>query len=458
MRNVKSLDIYQIDRIIEMAWEDRTPFEAIKFQFGLSESEVINLMRNSLKESSFKMWRKRVNSRVSSKHLKKEMTTYKGSNAVDKNQFQIIKFQKDKMFPVEIDQIIPLLEKINPAKYASTRNYKNGAVSRLSPYISRGFLSTKIIYNHIKSTGVSWDKAEKYIQELAWRDYWQLVWKNKQNLIFSDLKSPQEDVESYSLPKAVVEANTTIDAIDEAINELYQNGYMHNHMRMYLASLCCNIAKCHWKHPAKWMYFYLLDGDLASNMLSWQWVAGSNSSKKYLANQENINKFFDSQQKNTFLDISYNELSNLPIPLQLKEGMYFENKSLISTYKSDKIQPNIKTLVYNYYNLDPKWEVDKCVQRVFLLEPSVFKKYPVSQDCLRFALALSNNIPNCKLFVGEFKDLKQKVGTGEIAYKEHPLNTNYHGIEFEREYLSSITGYHKSFFSFWKKCKKEIIW
>ena len=175
MRNVKSLDIYQIDRIIEMAWEDRTPFEAIKFQFGLSESEVINLMRNSLKESSFKMWRKRVNSRVSSKHLKKEMTTYKGSNAVDKNQFQIIKFQKDKMFPVEIDQIIPLLEKINPAKYASTRNYKNGAVSRLSPYISRGFLSTKIIYNHIKSTGVSWDKAEKYIQELAWRDYWQLV-------------------------------------------------------------------------------------------------------------------------------------------------------------------------------------------------------------------------------------------------------------------------------------------
>ena len=90
-----------------------------------------------------------------------------------------------------------MLEKINPAKYASTRNYKNGAVSRLSPYISRGFLSTKIIYNHIKSTGISWDKAEKYIQELAWRDYWQLVWKNKQNLIFSDLKSPQEDVENY---------------------------------------------------------------------------------------------------------------------------------------------------------------------------------------------------------------------------------------------------------------------
>ena len=71
MRKVNSLDINQIERIIEMAWEDRTPFEAISFQFGLSESEVINLMRYSLKDSSFKMWRKRVNSRVSSKHLKK---------------------------------------------------------------------------------------------------------------------------------------------------------------------------------------------------------------------------------------------------------------------------------------------------------------------------------------------------------------------------------------------------
>lgn len=61
----------EIDRIIEMAWEDRTPFEAIETQFGVSESQVIKLMRKELKESSFKMWRKRVNSGVSQKHLKK---------------------------------------------------------------------------------------------------------------------------------------------------------------------------------------------------------------------------------------------------------------------------------------------------------------------------------------------------------------------------------------------------
>ncbi len=60
-----------VDRIIEMAWEDRTPFEAIHFQFGLLEKEVIRLMRSELKASSFKLWRKRVNSGVSQKHLKK---------------------------------------------------------------------------------------------------------------------------------------------------------------------------------------------------------------------------------------------------------------------------------------------------------------------------------------------------------------------------------------------------
>ena len=65
------MNIEDIDRIIEMAWEDRTPFEAIDFQFGLAEAEVIRLMRQQLAPKSFRLWRKRVNSKVSKKHLKK---------------------------------------------------------------------------------------------------------------------------------------------------------------------------------------------------------------------------------------------------------------------------------------------------------------------------------------------------------------------------------------------------
>jgi uncharacterized protein (TIGR03643 family) len=68
---IKVFDPVQLDRIIEMAWEDRTPFEAIRFQFDITESEVIGIMRNELKPSSFRLWRKRVNSGISQKHLKK---------------------------------------------------------------------------------------------------------------------------------------------------------------------------------------------------------------------------------------------------------------------------------------------------------------------------------------------------------------------------------------------------
>ncbi len=82
MKKTNTFTQIELDRIIEMAWEDRTPFEAIKFQFSLLEKEVITIMRSNLKESSFKRWRKRVNSGVSQKHLKKrssEVTRFKCS-------------------------------------------------------------------------------------------------------------------------------------------------------------------------------------------------------------------------------------------------------------------------------------------------------------------------------------------------------------------------------------------
>ena len=80
--DTKEITEIDLDRIIEMAWEDRTPFEAILFQFGLVEKDVIKVMRSNLKRSSFKLWRKRVNSGVSQKHLKKRdsgMTRFKCS-------------------------------------------------------------------------------------------------------------------------------------------------------------------------------------------------------------------------------------------------------------------------------------------------------------------------------------------------------------------------------------------
>lgn len=330
----------------------------------------------------------------------------------------------------------------------------------MSPYISRGLISSREVYEHIKSLDIEWQRVEKLIQELAWRDYWQQLWEAKEELIFSDLKQRQKNVINHKIPLTIVNANTGISAIDEAIKELYRSGYMHNHMRMYVASICCNIADCHWLEPAKWMYSHLLDGDLASNHLSWQWVAGTNSNKKYFANQENINKFFYSQQKDTFLDVPYDQFEELEVPEVLRDLSANNFEPSLSGILSTPLAAieDKETLIYNYYNLDPHWHKEEGFQRIFLLEPSVFEKYAVGKSCIDFAIELSKNVEGIKCYVGEFDDLLQIIAAKNITFKEHPLNKHYAGKEEARAWISSVKGDYSSFFAFWKKCKKELKW
>ncbi len=317
-------------------------------------------------------------------------------------------------------------------------------------------ISTRKVYEHIISLDLSWEKTEKLIQELAWRDYWQQVWIVKDDQIMSDLKNQQTPVTNYEVPEAIVNANTGIQVIDNAIKELYETGYMHNHMRMYVASLCCNVAKSHWLNPAKWMYGHLYDGDLASNHLSWQWVAGTNSKKKYYANQDNINKFFHSMQKNTFLDIDYDQFNSLKTPEVLINTIPFDLETSLPKVERPFLKRDKKTLVYNYYNLDPFWHPQEDAQRVFLLEPSFFKENPVSQNCINFAIELTKNIEGMQVFVGEFSDLMEQVNSDRIVFKEHPTNRHYRGKEESRDWLCDVTGYFPSFFAYWKKCIKVL--
>jgi deoxyribodipyrimidine photo-lyase len=341
-------------------------------------------------------------------------------------------------------------------QYAKTRNFGNGAVTYLSPYISRGVISTRQVFEYIITLDLTWQESEKLIQELAWRDYWQQVWIAKGDGINTDLKNTQEPLSNHRVPSAVVNASTGIEAIDDGIKELYETGYMHNHMRMYVASVCCNVAHSHWLEPARWLYAHLLDGDLASNQLSWQWVAGAFSNKKYYANQANINKFFNSTQQNTFLDIDYNDFSKLNTPHILSETITFDLQTPLPNIDRPMLKQHQTTLIYNYYNLDPYWHQGEDLQRILLLEPAVFNKNPVSQKCIDFVMELKENIPGIKVFVGEFNDLLNQLNPEKIVYKEHPLNKHYKGHEEPREWLGSITGYYPSFFAFWKKLKKEL--
>lgn len=359
-------------------------------------------------------------------------------------------------FSTKYEDVLQQIEAIDPVKYGKTRNFIDGDVTRLSPYISRGVISTRMVMEHVLKQGHPFHKIEKFIQELAWRDYWQQVWVANGDLINQDLKHQQENVENHKMPVSILDANTGIDAIDKAISEFYETGYLHNHVRMYIAAMACNIGKCHWKTPAQWMYYHLLDSDWASNALSWQWVAGSNANKKYFANQENINKYCHTKQSGTFLDVAYADFVHMEIPDALKETTIPDLITQLPEKQPIKIDPSKPMVVYNYYNLDPNWKKDQDVNRVLLLEPSVFKAYPISENAVRFMLGLAKNIDGIQVYVGEFDELQQETGIQEIIFKEHPLNNNYRGKEEPRYWMFSVKGYYPSFFAFWKRCKKEL--
>lgn len=359
-------------------------------------------------------------------------------------------------FPTDLKSIHERINSIDPKAYGVTRNYENGSLTYLSPYISRGVISTKQVFKHIKTLNLPDQDKEKLIQELAWRDYWQQVWLVKGSLIDQDLKSQQLRVNNREIPLSLMNANTGIKAIDKALKEFYKTGYLHNHMRMYIASLACNIGQVHWLNPAKWMYSNLLDGDWGSNALSWQWVAGTNANKKYFANQENINKFFAGSQKATFLDIGYEAFESLDIPKELDKTAPFDLVTDLPHSSIINIDETKPSCLYTYYNLDPYWRKNEEANRILILEPSHFKKYPINQNPLNFALELSKNVDKLQVFVGEFSELKTYLKNSQIVFKEHPFNEHFEGIKDERDWMFSVKGYFPSFFAFWKKCRKEI--
>lgn len=359
------------------------------------------------------------------------------------------------MFPVHYDQILERLNTVDPTEYGRTRNFVDGDVSYLSPYISRGVLSTSQVRDHLINRGIDPTKMQKFLQELAWRDYWQQIWIAEGDNIDRDLIRPQPNGKRLGISSAIVTATTGIEAIDQAIHGLHDRGYIHNHIRMYIAAIACNIGQTKWHTPAKWMFYHLLDADWASNALSWQWVAGSNSGRPYIANQDNINKYCHTKQQGTFLDRTYCELEQLPIPDELQDVRSLELRTPLPAKSSINIDPKLPTLVYNFYNMDPEWKKGVPANRVLLLEPSIFERYPVSEKTIRFLIQLGINIPGLQVFVNEFKDLQQFTKESEIFYKEHPLN-QYTGNEHPREWMFPVHKYYRSFSSFWKACQRTL--
>lgn len=183
---------------------------------------------------------------------------------------------------------------LNPLEYGATRNHLDGSVTRLSPYIRHGVIRTVDVRDRALEVATS-KPSQKFIQQLAWREYWQRLYKENPDRIWTDVEpyktgfTPSDYADE--LPKDIEAGQTGVACIDQFISELLHTGYIHNHVRLYLAAYICHWRRVKWQAGASWFLTHLLDGDPASNNLSWQWVASTFSHKPYYFNLENVARF-----------------------------------------------------------------------------------------------------------------------------------------------------------------------
>jgi deoxyribodipyrimidine photo-lyase len=355
-------------------------------------------------------------------------------------------------FPTNLSDVYERIDQFDPELYARTRNFVKGGVSYLSPYLSRGFITVPQVVKRLKDRGIGLEQAEKFIQELAWREFYTRTWFQKGDGIFEDIRHPQEGVLYSGMPAAVLDANTGIKALDSHLGTFSVSGYLHNHLRMYLAAITCNVGKYHWKAPASWLYYHLLDGDLASNALSWQWCVGTFSNKQYYVNQVNVNTYTGTGQRGTFLDFEYEDLPLQAVPEVLRSSVETDLVFTAPAKKTPVLQAGVPTFIYTHYTLDPTYHEGEAGNRILVLEPSHFAKYPMAPKTIQFILDLAANIPGIQVFYGEYAELNVKG-----IFRDHPINAHFHGMREEHPSLApGLQGEFNSFFSFWNKLSKQL--
>ena len=185
------------------------------------------------------------------------------------------------------------------SKYSYLRNYdfgpyKNSSVSKLSPYISHRILLEYDLIKDIKKK-YNGDNVNKFIEEVYWRIYWK-GWLENKPCVWDNFISKKVDKFDYLLYEQAINGKTNLSYFNSWVAELKENNFLHNHTRMWFASTWIFNLGLPWELGAKLFFKYLYDGDAASNLLSWRWVAGlQTKGKKYLFSSENLKKFSDNR-------------------------------------------------------------------------------------------------------------------------------------------------------------------
>ena len=342
-------------------------------------------------------------------------------------------------FEPTLQAALSRLEAVQPDRYARTRNALDGAVTGLSPYFTHGMLGMQTAANfvhHRHALGFE----DKLVFEFGWREFFQHVWATAArhgDAILDDMHGslPSPGAYSPTLPQDIREARTGVPAIDAAVRTLYATGYLHNHARRWLASYVVHLRKVHWRAGADWLYGHLLDGDLASNHLSWQWVAGTFSSKPYLFNDENVLKFAPAAARaawaspHTVIDQSYEALdvmarsSRAAGPERGQHAGMAEpvlhsavSASFTPLAQAERAQAAIKNIAYKSVELVHPWSLSPRAgnaMRLGVIHLPAHAAFPWSERRWRFVLGAMREVTDA-IWIGDLHQL-QLPGARDVS-------------------------------------------
>ena len=314
----------------------------------------------------------------------------------------------------------PQLEKFinkNLVEYSRLRNFDFGPnnrsnISCLSPYVTHGIISELEILNKCLKK-FSFLKSEKFIQEIFWRIYWKgwlelrpKVWVD----FLKDLKEIKQSFQNNQNYLSAINGKTKIECFDNWVNELKNYNYLHNHTRMWFASIWIFTLGLPWQLGAEFFTKYLYDGDSASNTLGWRWVAGvQTKGKNYVALEWNIKKFTNNRFSNIKLnenpvqvidDRNYSIINNSFINSNLSSNqdlLIFENN--LSFEQSDFNNQSFKNIYFVFKGNDTRQiQLDEKVLS--------FKKSLINNQIEN----LKNKSFNCKIInIQDLKNIKENL-------------------------------------------------
>lgn len=310
------------------------------------------------------------------------------------------------------------LNSIDIEAYNKNRYFINGDVSRLSPYFRYGCLTLKEAADHLqKQFGV---ESEKLVQALGRRDYSRRVWYQQGDKIFNNLEKSKVGLGDKPLPDYVRQMITGLPCMDAFVRDLMQDGYVHNHARKWFAAYVVHWLKVDWREAADWFESLLLDGDKASNHLSWQWVASSFSSSPYFFNKDILARHTGEKHcANCTVSCPFDaSVEMLDAKLfsaaeQLAERtisrpatMHFSSNTAVAVFVHDEMLSAAHPLIQN------------STAKFFVFDEHLYAKWPLKR--LQFVADCLSELPNVEVWLGDTRDVLESRGVGQLKTQNTP--------------------------------------